>query len=581
MLKKFVSVIMAAMLVFGMCANAAYFTDLQDGSYDWVKDTINTLADKGVIRGYSDGTYGPAKSVTRQEAFTLFSRVIGVNDSDNAYVVEFNQNEYKTTADKYNTYAKAELCLMLERKVLQSSEIDTYLSEENKDKVMLRYEAAVLVAKILNIRQSFDENAQYSLDFTDVDEIPQEARAAVAFAKENGIISGMDDGSFSPNSAVTRAQMAIMLERVIEKLGISYGHGTVTQVYESENAIEIDGVNYDFDSEVLFAVNGKEADISNVKVGDNITTVNTNMGLWFVDIIRESELEFETIKGKVLSATESTVKLTDGREYNVSAFAVWRENSQVKKLSEMNFENPVTIELVNGFVRSVDGTGTICEYEKAQIISITTIPAKMIKFEDEYGDIHEIKVADEAKITYNGYDVEDIEIFMPKLTMYVRIDNDVIDRICVYPVFEVESVKVNQIFISKTESDILFDETKIKIDENTKFVDENMNEQTIYDLRLDDSVKLEFSKGQLSLVTNTKYVAPTSFAGTVEEINKDEIVIQTNDEKMYIALGAKIEVIRYSDAAKLSVSSVKVGDKVLVAGEYNENDEFICTSIII
>lgn len=581
MLKKIVSVIIAAMLVFGMCANAAYFTDLQDGSYDWVKDTINTLADKGVIRGYSDGTYGPAKSVTRQEAFTLFSRVIGVNDSDNAYVVEFNQNEYKTTADKYNTYAKAELCLMLERKVLQSSEIDTYLSEENKDKVMLRYEAAVLVAKILNIRQSFDENAQYSLDFTDVDEIPQEARAAVAFAKENGIISGMDDGSFSPNSAVTRAQMAIMLERVIEKLGISYGHGTVTQVYESENAIEIDGVNYDFDSEVLFAVNGKEADISNVKVGDNITTVNTNMGLWFVDIIRESELEFETVKGKVLSATESTVKLTDGREYNVSAFVVWRENSQVKKLSEMNFENPVTIELVNGFVRSVDGAGTICEYEKAQIISITTIPVKMIKFEDEYGDIHEIKVADEAKITYNGYDVEDIEIFMPKLTMYVRIDNDVIDRICVYPVFEVESVKVNQIFISKTESDILFDETKIKIDENTKFVDENMNEQTIYDLRLDDSVKLEFSKGQLSLVTNTKYVAPTSFAGTVEEINKDEIVIQTNEAKMYIALGAKIEVIRYSDAAKLSVSSVKVGDKVLVAGEYNENDEFICTSIII
>ena len=93
MLRKIICLITAAMLVLGVGANAAYFTDLQDGSYDWAKDTINKLADDGVIRGYSDGTYGPGKQVTRQEAFTLFSREVGVNDFQNAYTVEFNQNK--------------------------------------------------------------------------------------------------------------------------------------------------------------------------------------------------------------------------------------------------------------------------------------------------------------------------------------------------------------------------------------------------------------------------------------------------------------------------------------------------------
>lgn len=583
MLKKIISVICAVSFALSVSVGAAYFTDLQDGSYDWAKETINSLADKGVIRGYSDGTYGPAKSVTRQEAFTLFARAIGVNDSDNAYVVEFNQNEYKDVADKYNTYAKAELCLMLERKVLNESEVGTYLSGENKDKPMLRHEAAYLAAKILNIRKSFDENASYELDFTDADDIPYASRSAVAYVKDLGIISGTEDGSFLPNGNVTRAQVAIMLEKVIDKLQIGYGHGTVTNVFENENAIEIDNIKYDFDSEVLFAVNGKESSISNVKTGDEVTTVNTSMGLWFVDIIRESEIVFDTVRGKVLSADDSQITFTDGRKYNMSAFAVCSENSEKKDVSEMNFDNPVTIRIANGFVRSVEGTGTVCEYEKAQIISITTIPSKKIKFEDEYGEIHEFDVKDDAEITFNGYEEMSLEKLMPKSVMYVRSDNAVIDKIGVYSVFDTETIAVNRILIDKTDSEILFNDVNIKVYDSTKFVDEDGNEKTIYDLRLSDCVKLEFEKGKLSVVTNTKYVAPTSFSGVVLSVDAENkmMTIETDGEVMRMKVSPAVVVIRYKDAAKLTLNSVKEGDDIVVAGEYGENSEFVCNSIIL
>ena len=50
---------------------------------------------------------------------------------------------------------------------------------------------------------------------------------------------------------------------------------------------------------------------------------------------------------------------------------------------------------------------------------------------------------------------------------------------------------------------------------------------------------------------------------------------------MDIKISTSVVVIRYEDAAKLSLKSVKEGDHVVIAGEYDENSEFVCTSIIL
>ena len=100
MARKIMALILAMLMVLGTVSYGAYFSDLQDGSYDWAKETIERLSDEGIIKGYSDGTYGPARQITRQEALTLFARATGVNDSANAYGVEFNQYSFKPLADK-------------------------------------------------------------------------------------------------------------------------------------------------------------------------------------------------------------------------------------------------------------------------------------------------------------------------------------------------------------------------------------------------------------------------------------------------------------------------------------------------
>lgn len=51
------------------------FTDVPESH--WAKNNISTLAAKGIITGYSDGTFGLGKSIKRAEAVTMLNRYLG------------------------------------------------------------------------------------------------------------------------------------------------------------------------------------------------------------------------------------------------------------------------------------------------------------------------------------------------------------------------------------------------------------------------------------------------------------------------------------------------------------------------
>lgn len=585
MTRKILALAVVFVMALGVVSHAAFFTDLQDGSYDWAKETINNLADRGIIKGYSDGTYGPAREITRQEAFTLFARAAGVNDSENAYGVEFNQYVYKDVTDKYNTYANKELCFMLERGILTQDEIGTYLSDNNKDKVMLRHEAAVLISKILGIRDGFDEDGEYLLDFTDVNDIPDESMAAVGFASREGILTGMEDGSFSPNTGVTRAQIAIMLDRIINKLEISYTSGTVSGVYEdAENTLEIDGTAYTFDEATVYSINGKAAKCADIQVGDSVTVVNVNSGVWAVEVMRLSELEFKTVRGKVKDVTSTAITMVNGDKYGVSAFLTCFENGKNVKLEDMNLTNPVTMNIVNGFVRGIEGTGDICIYEAAKIKAIATLPVRMLKIESDDGIEEEYEIDADAAITRNGYET-DLKSLSTKELCYVRIEEGLIKEIGAYTNFEDNAAVIRQIVIDEKESSVLLklgNGERFKIENDTEFVGEGGVVLTIYDLRIGDTVTAEFKSGKVAVLKYGKYVPPTSFGGEIAYVNTEDNIIEvTVDEEVRIVkINSATSIVKYSEAENITLSDLKKGDYVVVAGEFI-GDDFVAKSIIL
>lgn len=74
--------------------------------------------------------------------------------------------------------------------------------------------------------------------FSDVPENSYYAKA-IAWAAENGIITGMGDGKFAPNSPCTRAQAVTMLYRYAKHLGKDVSIGEDTNILSFEDAFDL------------------------------------------------------------------------------------------------------------------------------------------------------------------------------------------------------------------------------------------------------------------------------------------------------------------------------------------------------
>jgi len=79
--KKILCLVISLCIIFSSFAAAADFSDVPSDSEYY--DAISHLADKGIINGYSDGTFKPSGNITRAEASAIIVRSAEL-DSDSA-----------------------------------------------------------------------------------------------------------------------------------------------------------------------------------------------------------------------------------------------------------------------------------------------------------------------------------------------------------------------------------------------------------------------------------------------------------------------------------------------------------------
>lgn len=73
-MKKIAAVVISLLLLMPAAAHASSFTDVP--SDNWAEPAVTFLADKGVISGYSDGTFRPNKPMTRAEFIHIFHTLL-------------------------------------------------------------------------------------------------------------------------------------------------------------------------------------------------------------------------------------------------------------------------------------------------------------------------------------------------------------------------------------------------------------------------------------------------------------------------------------------------------------------------
>ena len=83
-----------------------------------------------------------------------------------------------------------------------------------------REQLCVMLARFAEYAGLPLEIAPGDAGFTDADSISPWAREEVSVFEQTGVVTGMADGSFQPQKAATRAEVAVILQRFVKLFGI-------------------------------------------------------------------------------------------------------------------------------------------------------------------------------------------------------------------------------------------------------------------------------------------------------------------------------------------------------------------------
>ena len=171
------------------------FSDLS-GS-EWAKDAIEALSKKNIISGYEDGTFRPGNTITRNEFVTML--MLAFNKTDDTAEYPF------TDGDPEAWYAKF-VASAYKIGVLSGYADGRFGDGEN----ITRQDMAVMIYRLSGMERTEPEGA-----FADDDQISDYAKDAVYTLSAKGIINGMGENTFEPQSLATRAQAARILHLIL------------------------------------------------------------------------------------------------------------------------------------------------------------------------------------------------------------------------------------------------------------------------------------------------------------------------------------------------------------------------------
>lgn len=175
------------------------FSDMT--SSHWAYHYVKELVEKGIISGYDDNTFKPNNNVTREEFIKMIVGASGLYKPD----AECSFSDVSPDAWYYRYVASA-----YTNEVVNGIDDRTF-GVGNK---ITRQDVAVIAARILT-RFNSDVSGSGEVTLTDFDTISDYAQDSVKLLNGMGIINGFDDGTFMPYNALTRAEAATIIHKLI------------------------------------------------------------------------------------------------------------------------------------------------------------------------------------------------------------------------------------------------------------------------------------------------------------------------------------------------------------------------------
>jgi len=176
------------------------FDDLSQA--EWAKEAILALAEKGIVSGDGNGSFNPNDNVTREQFVKMIVSAMGIE-------VKKSKNMFDDV-NKDSWYADYVLSAYNEGVVFGVSDTEFGIGS-----LIKRQDMAVIAYRALKSKTL--EHTREAVAFADADMIKDYAKEAIEKLYMAGVVNGMGDNCFNPDSTATRAESAMIIYNLFVK----------------------------------------------------------------------------------------------------------------------------------------------------------------------------------------------------------------------------------------------------------------------------------------------------------------------------------------------------------------------------
>ncbi|AKP48476.1 S-layer homology domain-containing protein [Bacillus smithii] len=190
----FAALLAGAIPAVGASAANTNFRDVPKNSYAY--SDIENIVERGVITGYSNGTFHPDEKVTRGQFAGMIAR---------AFNLPKGSSHFKDVPKSKALYE--EISKAADAGIVKGTGGNFY-----PDRPVTRADMAVMLDRAMNLKGNFKEEG--NLKFKD--KIPPYALESVKRMVHYGVIKGKTDGTFAPGEDADRASSSVLVSRVLQ-----------------------------------------------------------------------------------------------------------------------------------------------------------------------------------------------------------------------------------------------------------------------------------------------------------------------------------------------------------------------------
>lgn len=212
-----------------------------DTKDNWARDAIQAMTQAGYLSGYADNTFKPSAQITREQAATIYGKVLqhNLNEQELAEIAtkESSTSYSDVEADRWSSSA---IKLVSAAGVMEGTSKTAFTPSKTMDREQFVASAASL-AKKLNL--STPVKAE-KVTFKDEASISSAYLADIQYMAQRGIVASGATENFNPKQPVTRAQAATILNRMLNGAGLATPKHTTTEA-KAEAAVKEDAKKAD------------------------------------------------------------------------------------------------------------------------------------------------------------------------------------------------------------------------------------------------------------------------------------------------------------------------------------------------